>query len=111
MTMHKNARLTPKGRALSIVRLDGGERPCDAARAMGVTVRTVYKWRRRYRQQCLPGARHPPHLHQALHAQDQWQGAALHPVIPARMGLREGLSKFRRLKAELQLWLHHYDWH
>ncbi len=49
MNMHKNARLTPKGRELLIERLDRGEHPNDVASAMGVSVRTVYKWRRRYR--------------------------------------------------------------
>ena len=49
MNMHKNARLTPKGRELLIERLDRGEHPIDVASAMGVSVRTVYNWRRRYR--------------------------------------------------------------
>ena len=34
-----------------------------------------------------------PHPHQALHAQDQWQGRALHPDQPARMGLRASLQE------------------
>ena len=48
MNIHQNARLTPKGRVLLIERLERGEHPCDVACAMGVSVRTVYKWRRRY---------------------------------------------------------------
>jgi transposase InsO family protein len=48
MNLHENARLTPKGRELLIERLERGERPSDVANAMGVSVRTVYKWRRRY---------------------------------------------------------------
>ncbi len=48
MNIHKNARLTAKGRELLIERLDRGERANDVACAMGVSVRTVYKWRRRY---------------------------------------------------------------
>jgi transposase InsO family protein len=49
MNVHENARLTPKGRELVIERLERGERPSDIAGAMGVSVRTVYKWRKRYR--------------------------------------------------------------
>jgi|TARA_B100000315_G_scaffold78647_1_gene72024 transposase InsO family protein len=49
MNVHKNARLTPKGRELLIERLARGERPCDVACAMGVSARSVYKWRKRYR--------------------------------------------------------------
>ena len=50
MNVHKNARLTPKGRELLIERLGRGEPPNDVACAMGVSVRTVYKWRRRYHE-------------------------------------------------------------
>ena len=49
MNIHKNARLTPKGREILISRLERGEHPEDAAAAMGVSASTVYKWRRRYR--------------------------------------------------------------
>ena len=49
MNVHKNARLTPKGRELLIERLERGEGPSDVACAMGISVRSVYKWRRRYR--------------------------------------------------------------
>ena len=55
MNMHKNARLTPKGRELLIERLERGEHPADVACAMGVSVRTVYKWRLRYREEGLSG--------------------------------------------------------
>ncbi len=50
MNVHKNARLTPKGRELLIERLARGEHPIDVAGAMGVSVRTLYKWRKRYRE-------------------------------------------------------------
>lgn len=50
MNIHKNARLTPKGREILIGRLERGEHPCDVACAMGVSVRTVYKWRQRFRR-------------------------------------------------------------
>ena len=35
------------------------------------------------------------HPHQAIHAQDQWKGRALHPNRPARVGLRKALPEFR----------------
>ncbi len=57
MNMHKNARLTPKGRELLIARLERGEHPSDVACAMGVSIRTVYKWRTRYREEGLAGLR------------------------------------------------------
>ena len=47
MNMHQNARLTPKGREVLIRRLERGEHPDDVACAMGVSARTVYKWRMR----------------------------------------------------------------
>ena len=55
MNMHKNARLTPKGREVLIRRLQRGERPGDVACAMGVSTRTVYKWRARYLAEGLAG--------------------------------------------------------
>ena len=55
MNIHNNARLTPKGREILIGRLEPGEHACDVAGAMGVSVRTVYKWRQRYRQFGLCG--------------------------------------------------------
>ncbi|MFP5357044.1 MAG: IS481 family transposase [Gammaproteobacteria bacterium] len=49
MNSHKHARLTPYGRALLVRRmLEEGLRPEEAAQAAGVSVRTAYKWRRRY---------------------------------------------------------------
>ncbi len=48
MNVHENARLTPKGRELLIERLARGEHPIDVAGAMGVSVRTLYKRRKRY---------------------------------------------------------------
>ena len=51
MNPHKNARLTPHGRALLVYRvLVEGLRPREVAQSQGVSVRTVYKWLHRYRQ-------------------------------------------------------------
>ena len=55
MNIHKNARLTPRGRATLISRLERGEHREDVATAMGVSTRTVYKWWRRYRDEGSAG--------------------------------------------------------
>lgn len=55
MNVHQNARLTPKGRELLIARLERGEHVCDVACALGVSVRTIYKWKKRYREYGLAG--------------------------------------------------------
>lgn len=45
MNTHKNVRLTVQGRALLVRRiLEYGQRPVEAAQAMGVSARTAYKW-------------------------------------------------------------------
>ena len=56
MNNHKNARLTIHGRVLLVKRvLELGLRPAEAAQAAGVSLRTVYKWLRRYREEGLEG--------------------------------------------------------
>jgi hypothetical protein len=57
----------------------------------------------------LPLPRHPPPAHPFLHSAHQRQSRALHPDRPARMG-RPSLS-IPRAPAELQPWLHDYNWH
>jgi transposase len=66
--MHKNARLTPKGRELMLARLKAGQHQLDVAQAMGVSLTTVKKGFRRYRAEGLAGLqdrssrpRHSPH--------------------------------------------------
>jgi transposase InsO family protein len=53
--MHKHARLTPKGRETMLARLQAGQHQADVAQAMGVSLTTVKKWLRRYRQEGLAG--------------------------------------------------------
>lgn len=56
MNLHKHARLTPRGRALLVERvIKQGLRVEEAAHAAGVSVRTAYKWLRRYREEGLHG--------------------------------------------------------
>lgn len=57
MNVHKHARLTPLGRALLIRRLLAGESPLEVAKSLGVSPRTVYKWRRRWREEGDAGLR------------------------------------------------------
>lgn len=52
MNHHQNARLTFHGRLLLVRRvLEEGLRPAEVAQAMGVSLRTVYKWLHRYREE------------------------------------------------------------
>lgn len=51
MNLHKHARLTPRGRALLVQRMLNGLRVEEAAQAAGVSVRTAYKWLRRFREE------------------------------------------------------------
>ena len=51
MNTHKNARMTPFGRALLVSRVrEEGWRVAEAARAAGVSARTAYKWLARFRE-------------------------------------------------------------
>jgi transposase InsO family protein len=55
--MHKNARLTPNGRALMLRRLEAGQHQADVAQAMGVSLTTLKKWVRRFRAEGVAGLR------------------------------------------------------
>ena len=55
MNTHSLARLTPRGRALLVARMRDGQRPEEAAQAAGVSVRTAYKWLRRFRTEGTAG--------------------------------------------------------
>ncbi len=64
MNIHKNARLTVKGRELLISRLERGEHPMDVATSMGVSLSSVYKWRRQVEAEHRDGGKQGDH-HQA----------------------------------------------
>ena len=55
MNVHQNARLTPFRRRELIARLDAGEALGAVALRLGVSVRTVQKWRGRFRAHGVPG--------------------------------------------------------
>ncbi len=58
MKLHGNARMTPYSRELMVRRvLEQGNPAKDTAEAAGVSVRTLYKWLRRYRQHGVEGLR------------------------------------------------------
>ncbi|WP_408906614.1 helix-turn-helix domain-containing protein, partial [Roseomonas sp. CAU 1739] len=48
MDSHKNARTTPHGRMLIVRRLSEGQSVAAVAAAVGVTAKTVRKWRARF---------------------------------------------------------------
>lgn len=49
VNIHKNARLTPAGRALMLQRVAAGEPARQVAASLGISVRTLYKWQARRR--------------------------------------------------------------
>ena len=55
MDIHKNARLTPRGREHMLSMVLGGQTPQAVAAAVGVCPRTVRKWLRRFREEGLAG--------------------------------------------------------
>ena len=58
MNIHKNARTTPRSRAILVHRVLREHWPVSAvAIAFGISERTVYKWLARYRAEGLPGLR------------------------------------------------------
>ncbi|MEE3625590.1 IS481 family transposase [Nitrospirillum sp. BR 11752] len=55
MNVHKNARLTPRGRAELVRRVLAGDGVQAVATAFGTTAKTVRKWVERYQAMGLPG--------------------------------------------------------
>ena len=57
VNVHKNAKLTPAGRALLVERIEAGEQASEFTREMGVSRRTAFKWLKRYREERRAGCR------------------------------------------------------
>jgi transposase InsO family protein len=55
MNVHKNARLTPRGREWVVSQAGGGQTPQALADAVGVCPRTVRKWVRRHQTEGIAG--------------------------------------------------------
>ena len=93
--MHKHARLTPRGRETMLARLQAGQHQADVAQAMGVSLTTVKKWLRRYRQEGLAGLQdrssRPQHSPRAL------REALRRRIIALRQQRRTGRLIVRRL--------------
>lgn len=122
MNLHKHARLTPRGRALLVKRiLVHGLRVEEAAHAAGVSVRTAYKWLKRFktegaegladrssRPQCCPHATPRKIVDQVIEQrrsrQTYRQIAQQLPVAPstiARLLRRAGLHRLADLAPAL----------
>jgi transposase-like protein len=55
MNVHKNARLTPRGRERIVWQVESGQTLGAVAEAVGVCPRTVRKWVDRYHHERLSG--------------------------------------------------------
>src|SRR6201988_5560407 len=55
MNVHKNARLTPRGRERIVRQVESGQAPKAVAEAAGVCPRTVRKWVDRYHREGIAG--------------------------------------------------------
>jgi transposase-like protein len=55
MNVHKNARLTPRGRERIVRQVENGQTPEAVAEGAGVCSRTIRKWVDRYRREGLAG--------------------------------------------------------
>lgn len=106
MNNHKHARLTVHGRALLVQRIvEFGVRAEEAAQAAGVSVRTAYKWLKRYRDEGVPGLhnrssrphRCPQATSLALQAQIVEQRRARHPYRQISETLGVGRSTVARI--------------
>ena len=119
MDVHKNARLTPAGRAIMVRRaVEGGQTPKALSAAVGVCPRTVQKWVKRFREEGVGGLRdrssRPHHVRrptppetaariEALRRQ-RWTGAQIARDIGvstatvSRILRRLGLNRLRSLE-------------
>jgi transposase InsO family protein len=118
MELHNNARSCPASRALLVHRILGGMPVTKAAESAGVSRRTAFKWKRRYREAGeaalvdrssrplrMPRQAHPDRVEEVLRLRRRRQTG---PQIAARVGLstatvarilaRSGLSRLKSLE-------------
>jgi transposase InsO family protein len=98
MNIHKNARTTPRSRAMLVNRvIDEHWTVGAAALAFGVSERTVYKWLARFRAEGLSG----------LHDRNSWAHRRPHALSPAWLALirllRQGKLVAEEIAAQLPL--------
>ena len=118
MIVHKNARLTPRGRERIVRQVDSGQTPEAVAEAAGVCPRTVRKWVDRYRREGLAGLQdrssRPHRLRQPTPQavveeierlrRQRWTGkqiaaeAGVSPATVSRVLRRLGLNKLSALE-------------
>jgi transposase InsO family protein len=120
MNVHKNARLTPRGRERIVRQVESGQTPKAVAEAAGVCPRTVRKWVDRYRREGSAGMRdrssRPRRLRRPTPAatikaierlrRQRWTGkqiaaeAGVSPATVSRVLRRLGLNKLSALEPE-----------
>ena len=119
MNVHKNARLTPRGRERIVRQLESGQTPEAVAEAAGVCPRTVCKWVDRYRREGLVGLQdrssRPHRLRrptpqavveeiERLRRRQRWTGkqiaaeTSVSPATVSRVLRRLGLNKLSALE-------------
>src|ERR1700756_1714706 len=118
MNVHKNARLTPRGRERIVLQVESGQARGAGAKAVGVCPRTVRKWVDRYRREGLAGLRdrssRPHRLRQPTPQRvveeieqlrrQRWTGkqmavqVGVSPATVSRVLRRSGLSKLSALE-------------
>ena len=118
MNVHKNARLTPRGRERIVRQVTSGQTPEAVAEVAGVCPRTVRKWVDRYRREGLAGLQdrssRPHRLRQpTLHVvveeierlrRQRWTGkqiaaeTGVSPATVSRVLRRLGLNKLSALE-------------
>src|SRR5690606_28367159 len=116
--MHKNARLTPKGREVLVQRLQSGQRVAEVAQAKGLSETTVRKWWRRFCQGegLQDRSSRPHHSPRAIGAERRariealrrqprtgWliaQGLGVSAATVSRVLRQAGLSRWRELEPQ-----------
>jgi transposase InsO family protein len=93
--MHKNARLTPKGREVMLARLEAGQHPADVAQAMAVSLTTLRKWRGRFCEAGLLGLQ--DRSSRPSHHPRQLLGSVQGQIIDLRLQRRTGRFIAHRL--------------
>lgn len=98
MNLHHHARLSPRGRALLVDRiLVQGLRVEEAAQAAGVSVRTAYKWLKRFREEGAPGLfDRSSQPHACPHATPQ-------DVVDQVLEQRRSRQTYRQIAAQLSV--------
>jgi len=123
MNVHKNAKLTPRGREEIVKRRAAGETSAAIAAALGVSSATVCKWVRRHKTEGMAGLQdrssRPRRLRQKASKEQEdavealrrkrmpfWKIAAevgLSRATVARIGKAKGLSRLSALEPKAQI--------